>query len=88
MYWYGHGMNGWGYAFMTIAMVIFWGLVVAATVALVRYLDRTGEQARQPLPTRPLPEQLLAERFARDEIDEEGYRQRLATLHARPTTPS
>lgn len=44
---------------------------------LVRGLSRPFEQAYG---TRPSPEQLLAERFARGEIDEEDYRRRLATL--------
>ncbi|MFJ9695945.1 SHOCT domain-containing protein [Kitasatospora sp. NPDC101183] len=33
-------------------------------------------------PHGPTPEQLLAERFARGEIDEEEYRRRLATLRS------
>lgn len=29
MYWYdGHGINGWGWALMSIGMVLFWVLVI------------------------------------------------------------
>jgi putative membrane protein len=70
MYWYGSGMSGWGYALMTVSMILFWGAVIFGLVMLVRHFGRSG----QP------PERLLAERFARGEIGEEEYRQRLAVL--------
>jgi len=80
MYWYGSGMSGWGYALMTVSMVLFWGAVIAGIVLLVRHFGRSGQQTLAP-PSQPAsPEQLLAERFARGEIDEEEYRQRLAVL--------
>ncbi len=80
MFWYGSGMSGWGYALMTIGLVLFWGAVIFGIVTLVRYLARPGQHtATSP---RPTPEQLLAERFARGDISEEEFQQRLATLHA------
>jgi putative membrane protein len=45
---------------------------------LFRALDRSSGAPAGP--ARPAPEQLLAERFARGEIDEEEYRRRLARL--------
>jgi putative membrane protein len=75
MFWYGHGMSGWGYTLMTIGTVLFWGLLVAGVILLARYLAR-GPQAVENAD----PERILAERFARGEIDEEDYRGRLATL--------
>lgn len=80
MFWYGSGMTGWGYAVMTIGLVLFWGAVIFALVALVRYLSRTGHQASAP-PEPQTPEQLLALRFARGEIDESEYQRRLSALH-------
>jgi putative membrane protein len=53
-------------------------VVITAIVLLIRYLNQT----RQSSPPSPTPEQLLAERFARGEIDETEYQQRLATLRA------
>jgi putative membrane protein len=78
MFWYGYGMNGWGYALMTISMVLFWGLVIFGVVALVRYLAR-GDL---PTTTRLTPEQLLADQFASGEIDEHEYHHRLDVLRA------
>lgn len=61
-------------------MVLFWGAVIAGIVALVRHFGR-GDQQPPARPSRPAPpEQPLAERFARGEIDEEEYRRRLAAL--------
>ncbi len=85
MWWYdnsnGSGMNGWGYALMTVSMVLFWGLVIFRVIALVRYI---GRQDRSVTPPRLTPEQVLAERFAHGQIDEQEYQQRLDTLHGRP----
>jgi putative membrane protein len=77
MFWYDHGMNGWGYAFTFLVTV----LVIAGVIVLVRYLVRD-----QRTPNDTTPQQILAERFARGEIDEQEYRTRLATLRGNPTT--
>lgn len=83
MWWYGSDMSGWGYALMTLGMVLFWALVIFGVIALVRFLARND----RPTAARLTPEQLLAERFARGEIDEHDYHQRLDTLRdrSRPT---
>lgn len=87
MFWYDHNMGGWGYAGMGIGMVLFWALLIVGIVALIRF--STGDQSRPmpappPLPP-PSPEQVLADRFARGEISQAEYRDRLAVLsdHAR-----
>lgn len=82
MFWYGNGMNGWGYALMTIGTVLFWALIIAGVVALFRYVGRgTQQPAPPPWNThRSTPEQLLAERFANGEIDEAEYQRKLDTL--------
>jgi putative membrane protein len=77
MFWTDHDLSGWGWVAMVTGMVVFWGLLIALAVILVRALNRPADQARGP---RPSPEQLLGERFARGEIDEEEYRRRLAAL--------
>ena len=48
MYGYGIGMGGWGYALMTISMILFWGVVIYGIVALVRYAHRDGPQRGEP----------------------------------------
>lgn len=93
MYWYDNGhMSGWGWGLMTIGMIVFWGVLIAVGVALFRYLsrgsqERSGQQPSNPNPsgqqqppTSPSPEAILAERFARGEIDEDEYHTRLAAL--------
>jgi putative membrane protein len=82
MYWYGPGFGAWGYVLMTASMVLFWGLLIAGVIALVRYsYSGSGRPPgrSESVPTR-MPEQVLGERFARGEIDEDEYRRRLDTL--------
>jgi putative membrane protein len=76
MWWYGSPMAGWFPLFMTINTVLFWGLIILGVIALFRHLNR-GDWSNT---SRSTPEQVLAERFARGEIDEQEYRQRLDTL--------
>ena len=79
MMWYGEGMSGWGYLLMTVSTVVFWGALIAGGISVYRSLNRTPAN-HGSAGNRPTPVQLLAERFARGEIDEEEYRQRLETL--------
>jgi putative membrane protein len=74
MFWYGSGMSGWGYVLMSVSMILFWALVIAGVVALVRYLGRSSQRTHASGGSRPAPERVLAERFARGDIDEEEYR--------------
>ncbi|HLU56106.1 MAG TPA: SHOCT domain-containing protein [Pseudonocardia sp.] len=80
MWWYGPGAGGWGMALMGIGTLLFLALVVLGLIALVRYLQVTGGRVPEE---RVTPEELLAERFARGEIDEQDYRARLDALRAR-----
>ena len=85
MFWYGDGTHGWGYALTMINMVVlFWALAIFGVVALVRFLTRDDQQRT----TSPTPEQLLADRYARGEIDEQEYHHRLDVLRggSRPLT--
>ncbi|MBX9427020.1 SHOCT domain-containing protein [Streptomyces lateritius] len=79
MFWYGDGMNGWGWFAMSAGMVLFWGLLITGAVMLFRALDRARERPRGFGPATSA-EQVLGERLARGEIDEEEYRRRLAAL--------
>jgi putative membrane protein len=83
MHWHDHGMGGWGYGLMVVGFVLFWGLVIAGLVLLVRYLRR-GDRAASATPPPPSAEQVLAERFARGDIDEDEYRKRLQVLRGSP----
>ena len=87
MFWYGNGMSGWGYALMTVGMLLFWGLVILGVVAMVRYLTRPT-RVTGPAEPRPTPEQILAERLALGEIAESEYESRLTALRESPQATS
>ncbi|MCX2929093.1 SHOCT domain-containing protein [Mycobacterium sp. CVI_P3] len=84
MFWYDHNMGGWGYAGMAIGMVLFWILIIVGIIALVRFTSGTSPapEAPQVLPYGETPEQVLAARFARGEIDEAEYQHRLGVLRS------
>ncbi|MBN0043067.1 SHOCT domain-containing protein [Streptomyces actuosus] len=93
MFWYDHDMNGWGWLGMSLGMIVFWGLIVTAFVLLLRTLGRPApggshDSALRTPPAPPSAEQLLAERFARGEIDEEEYQRRLRVLHTAGAGPA
>jgi putative membrane protein len=71
---------GWGaWLTMGVMMVVFWGLASAGIVLLVRYLgSRQGEAAADG--GRGSAEEILAERFARGEIDQDEYTRRRQVL--------
>jgi putative membrane protein len=84
MYW-GNGMGGWGMVLMSVSGLLFWGLIIAGIVVLVRTAGRDGQPGT--VATRaPTPQQVLAERFARGEIDEEEYTGRLRVLKGAAST--
>ncbi len=84
MYWHDGGMNGWGWFGTSIGMLLFTALLVLGGVLLFRSLDRSTSRPAPPAPPaisdRPSAEQVLADRFARGEIDDQEYRERLAAL--------
>ena len=90
MGWYGWDhMGGWGWAATTIGSLLFLGLVGLVVWLVVRAVR--GPAAGPSRPARPAgqdtAERLLADRFARGEIDEDEYRRRLATLRSVGTGP-
>ena len=85
MMYYGNGMGGWGMVLMTVSSLLFWTLVIAGIVALVRHTGRDARRSGLLLPG-PTPQRTLAERFARGDIDEEQYTRRLQVLGATAPT--
>jgi putative membrane protein len=76
----GYAMSGWGWLLITLGLFGFWALVAVFALAL---LQRPGQPDQQPPPDqqpRQNPEEVLALRLARGELDPEEYRQRLQTL--------
>ncbi|GAU67268.1 hypothetical protein SSP35_04_03530 [Streptomyces sp. NBRC 110611] len=90
--WDGYGHSGWGWFAMSVSMLLFLALIVLVVLLLVRAFSRGGSAAfwERPAPpgapgtVRASAEQILAERFARGEIDEEEYHRRLAALRGAP----
>ncbi|MFG3203823.1 SHOCT domain-containing protein [Streptomyces sp. NPDC048192] len=90
MFWYGHGMSGLGWFVMSLGTLLFWALIITVGTLLFRLLARPtppgeGHGSWRKTPPGSGPEQILAERYARGEIDDEEYRRRLATLRESPT---
>ncbi|MCX4767981.1 SHOCT domain-containing protein [Streptomyces sp. NBC_01275] len=82
MLWYGHDPSGWGWFVMSVGMIFFWALLIVIGVLLFRALSRSADSGASTSPAQrgPAAEQLLAERFARGEIDDDEYRRRLTVL--------
>lgn len=78
MHW-GGGMGSWGVLLMAMGSVLFWALVVVGVVVLVRYAGR-GIQPAALSDQSPTSLQVLADRFARGEIDKDEYTWRLQVL--------
>ncbi len=81
MFWYGNGMSGWGYGLMGFGMLVFWVLLIGLVVLALRHNrsphDHSGSEYLSLT-----PDQLLAERFARGEIDQREYVDGQAALRA------
>ena len=69
---------------MSVVMVGFWAVVVVGIVMLTR--GSGGERGRRPPGGPSTPEDLLAERFARGEIDAVEYERNREVLYGRRRT--
>ena len=69
---------------MAVMMIVFWGGLIWIAVALTRRGDHTTDPPTSGMvpspPTRQAPDEILAERFARGEIESDDYHQRLEAL--------
>ena len=79
---YWHADWGWGHmVFGSFMMVIFWALVIAAAVLVVRSISGRPHSGRDQLP-RISALEILRERYARGEIDREEFDERKRQLDA------
>ncbi len=70
---FGNHMSNWGggwWILMAFLMVVFWGLVIAGIVWLVRFLAQGGH------PREPTASEILDRRFALGEVSVEEYEER------------
>lgn len=82
MFWYGQGMNGWGYGLMGISMLAFWVLLIGVVVMLLRRNRDPAVPRAGGVAAALTADQLLAQRFARGEIDHDDYLAGQAALRA------
>lgn len=71
MWWHGD-LSWWGWTVMTLGMLVFWGLIAWVIVVIARSSNAT--------PSARTPQDILAERYARGEINAEEYHRRLDDL--------
>ncbi|CCQ46092.1 conserved hypothetical protein [Pseudarthrobacter siccitolerans] len=79
MYWDGN-MGVWGYILMGVSFVLFWGAVITAIILASRSMGAGNRRHEPGVPGVGIAEHLLAERFARGEIGESEYTDRLNVL--------
>ena len=74
---------GMPYGLGWIFMILFWVLVIAGVIALVRWLTAGPSRREQGISTtvHRTPTDILRERYARGEIDREEFLQRLEDLN-------
>ena len=82
---YGWDSWGWGgWVLMVLTMAVFWALVITGVVITIRYVvGRKVDTNRHSSSASFRAEDVLAERFARGEIDEDEFRRRSATIRER-----
>ena len=74
--------SAWAWVVMLVGLLALWALAGAGVVAAARFLRQGGNPREiEPAPRRSA-EELLADRFAGGEIDEDEYWQRLHALRA------
>lgn len=71
MWGWGHDVSAVGWILMTLAMMAFWTLVIAAVVTLLRRFDRGA-------PTLPIA--TLEQRFAAGDLTREEFEERRRVL--------
>ncbi|HEV2637103.1 MAG TPA: hypothetical protein VGX23_18255 [Actinocrinis sp.] len=81
MYGYGNGtLSGWDWILMATSMIVFWGALISIGVIWYRGRTRTTRTRPPAGHQQSAPEHILAERYARGEMDENQYSAQLATL--------
>ena len=76
---------GWWWVLMPLMMVAFWGLVAWVVITVVRGNQTDSTRSDQQVPPagpEKSAEQMLAERFARGEIDAAEYNRAVDVLRA------
>jgi len=75
--WQDQGIGGGNWLAMILMMIIFWGLIVAAVVFVVRHFSHP-HHAGSPVSDSAI--ETLKMRFAKGEMDEDEFQRRLKLL--------
>ena len=86
MMWWDGNMGAGGYILMVVSFILFWGAIIVAIVVFARSMSG-GNRRDGGGHSLGSAEQLLAERFARGEIDETEYSARLSALRLVQRSP-
>ncbi|MHB8623263.1 MAG: SHOCT domain-containing protein [Sulfuricaulis sp.] len=70
----GSGMGWWGFGFGGFFMILFWVVIIALVVQLMRWIRGSSARTGQPSGNSALD--TLKERYARGEIGREEYQQK------------
>ncbi len=77
----GHcGEVGWAHWVWTAETFLLWALLITAVVLVVRHLVSLGGANASPATGAAREEGLLAERYARGELDDGEYQRRMTVL--------
>ncbi len=76
--WYGDGMGGGWEVAMFVMMLVLLTAVIVGVVGLVRW--NSGGHRGDATPSDSVATSILKERFARGEITEEEYRQKIEVI--------
>lgn len=78
--WYHMNEYSWGWGGMLLGMLLFWGVLVAAIVMLMRCMMGRGNTGGREREKGPLD--ILKERYARGEIEREEFEQKKHDLES------
>ena len=77
--WHGGYGGGWSWLLTALVLTLVFAVVITGIVVAIRYLagsTRHGDHGSEA----PSAEDVLAQRFARGDIDDTEYRQRMTAL--------
>ena len=74
--------GNWGHAGMGWSMLLFWALLIVGVIALARGLIRSSDRSTTQPPEDQSALDILAQRYARGEIDQAEFEQKRRDLGA------
>jgi putative membrane protein len=72
--------GGFGFGIPGLGMVLFWGAIIVLVIVLVRLFSQPNPGARGEQQRQKSAREILDERYARGEIDQEEYEKKKRSL--------